>query len=66
MSITPVPISIRLVLTPMAARSGGSDGQLDGLVERLAAGVGQPAAWMPGAEREEAESLGMRRLLQER
>jgi hypothetical protein len=28
-------------------------------VERVAAGVGQAAAWVPGAEREKADSLGM-------
>ena len=34
------------------------DRELDGLAERVAAGVRQPAAGMPGAEREEADLFG--------
>ena len=40
----------------------GGDRELDRLAQRVAAGVRQPAAWMPGAEREEADLLGARHL----
>src|SRR2546430_14340189 len=38
----------------------GGDRELDGLAKRVAARVGQPAAWVPGAEREEADPLWTR------
>src|SRR6266576_1142411 len=38
----------------------GGDCELDGLAKRIAARVGQPAAWMPGAEREETDPLWTR------
>ena len=42
------------------------DRELHGLVKRVSAGVSQSAAWVPGAEREEANSLRMRHHLLER
>src|SRR5260221_4910456 len=82
MSITPVPISIRLVLTPIAASRGkggelagemvdaderpvdpdllGGDRELHRLAQRIAAIVGQAAARVPRAEREEADLLWTR------
>jgi hypothetical protein len=40
----------------------GCDRELHRLAERIAACVRQPAAWMPSAEREEAQFLGIRHL----